>query len=424
MFSKDIYEELAYKFAYLSNLKPDNVKTRFDIFDTVLTDSFLHNFNPKRYMFYMEFLKALKDPQMLKKIIYENKLIKAKKEDEAKLLNEIVAKLNQLYTVTDKNMFANDDVFADYKREKIENENKQLVQRLGAVMEEYKPESKPSQSGTESADKNNQLITILQNTFQNTSNITGGAITEDEMKQNMQKIEAYQNDNNRDFKTYMSQIEKVKQNFENTSLLNDYKTKLQTVLEAPTGDDKMKARKLQDIINDIEDNEMTSIKSLEVTKEDRLIFVGITFMIRLLVLTIIDWSLTTNFVVNFFQAFMLYIGMYFVFILLIIVVVNLTYNVSIYNLYTDKHSLFTSLAGSLYYFYIIPGNFLGSSKRILIHLGLIFFMTIIALFISYNGTYTQDEINYDYSEKKRIKRQLNNFTLILWAFTSAIAMVL
>jgi hypothetical protein len=427
---KDIYEELAFKFGYLSDLKPDNMKTKFNFFDNILTETIVHDFNPKRYMFYIEFMKALKDPATLKKIIYESKLIKATKEDENKILEEIVKRLNQLFAVTDKNMFANDDVFAEYKKAKIQKEQEEVVKRLTDAMDEYILDDDKT---LKKEGASNNIIQNIKIAFGSTSNIkinggydmTGGVgERENELKAKKEILEALLNDNEIQLKDYDSKIDKLKDDYNTTNLLGEYKDKLKTVLDAPTGDDKIKARKLQDIISEIEDNDMTSIKSLELTKEDRLVFIGITFMIRLLILTIIDWSMTTNFVINFFQAYMLYIGLYFVFVLLFVVIVNLTYNLSIYKLYIDKHNLFTSLAGSLYYFYLVPGNMLGSGMRILIHLGLIFFMTMISLFISYNGSYTEDEINYNYAEKKQIKRQLNNFTLVLWIFTSILAMKL
>jgi hypothetical protein len=430
---KDIYQELAFKFGYLSDLKPDNMKTKFNFLDNMLTETFVHDFNPKRYMFYIEFMKALKDPATLKKIIYESKLIKAKKEDENKILEDIVKRLNQLYAVTDKNMFANDDVFVEYKRAKIQKEQKEVVKRLADAMDEYILDDKNNNTGTVVPPDKVQIIANIKKAFGSTSNIeingyygmTGGVgERENELKAKKEILEALLNDNEILFKDYDSKIDKLKDDYNTTNLLGEYKDKLKTVLDAPTGDDKIKARKLQDIISEIEDNDMTSIKSLELTKEDRLVFIGITFMIRLLILTIIDWSMTTNFVINFFQVYILYIGLYFVFVLLFVVIVNLTYNLSIYKLYIDKHNLFTSMAGSLYYFYLVPGNMMGSGMRILIHLGLIFFMTVISLFISYNGSYTEDEINYNYAEKKQIKRQLNNFTLVLWIFTSILAMKL
>jgi hypothetical protein len=119
---------------------------------------------------------------------------------------------------------------------------------------------------------------------------------------------------------------------------------------------------------------------------------------------------------------MLYVGVYILFILLIMTVVNMVYIMPIENLFKDDHSFATTIASVLYYFYIVPGKILKSFGRILLHLLLIVFVTIIALFIVQNNPQNEDTtINYDYSEKKNIRRQLNNFTLILWILTSIVA---
>ena len=69
---KDIFEELAFKFSNLADLKPDNVKTKFDFLSFALKEETVHNFNPSRYVFYIEFMKGLKDPDLLKNIIAES----------------------------------------------------------------------------------------------------------------------------------------------------------------------------------------------------------------------------------------------------------------------------------------------------------------------------------------------------------------
>lgn len=432
---KNFYEELAFKFSNLSSLKPDNVKGKIASFDFV-TEENVHNFNPGRYMFYLEFMKGLQDPEVLKNVIYESNLIKVKKEDESKIINEIVAKINQLHSVHDKNIMKNDQLYQKYRAEKVKNEDKQLTNRLEKVMEAYN--DKP--------DTNKAVNKILENTFNNSKSIsteqdtksqddtsaknTGGAadivdITEKdnallEAKQILANLE---NDNSREKENYLTKIHKLKEKFNNDSLLVNYRDRLKAVLDAPTGDDKLKAQKLQDIIYEIEDNEATSINVLQLSKQDILVFIGLTFLIRLISLQIIDWALTSNFVVSFPQAYSLYIGIYCILILLILVIVNLTYNFSIYKLYTDKHGLFTQLAGALYYFYIVPGNTWPAILRIAVHLMLIIFITVVSLFIAYRQN-DDNELNYDYSEKKRIRRALSNTTIVIWIFSSIVALFL
>ena len=91
---KDIFEELAFKFGNLADLKPDHVKSRIQFFNNMLKEETVHNFNPSRYTFYMEFMKGLNNPDLLKNIIYETKLIKNNKEEESKIIQEIIAQKN------------------------------------------------------------------------------------------------------------------------------------------------------------------------------------------------------------------------------------------------------------------------------------------------------------------------------------------
>jgi hypothetical protein len=85
--------------------------------------------------------------------------------------------------------------------------------------------------------------------------------------------------------------------------------------------------------------------------------------------------------------------------------------------------LFTQLAGALYYFYIVPGNTWPAILRIAVHLMLIIFITVVSLFIAYRQN-DDNELNYDYSEKKRIRRALSNTTIVIWIFSSIVALFL
>jgi hypothetical protein len=259
-------------------------------------------------------MKGLQDPEVLKNVIYESNLIKVKKEDESKIINEIVAKVNQLHSVHDKNIMKNDQLYQRYRAEKVKKEDEQLTKRLVKVMETYN--DKP--------DTNNAVNGILEKTFNNGKPISsseseqsgqkGGAIDitekDNALLEAKQILANLENDNSREKENYLTKIHKLKEKFNNDSLLVNYRDRLKAVLDAPTGDDKLKAQKLQDIIYEIEDNEATSINVLQLSKQDILVFIGLTFLIRLISLQIIDWALTSNFVVSFPQAYSLYIGIY------------------------------------------------------------------------------------------------------------------
>jgi len=499
---KDIFEELAFKFSNLADLKPDNIKTNFDFLSFALKDETVHNFNPSRYVFYIEFMKGLKDPDLLKNIIYENKLIKGSKEEENKTIEEIVKKMNLLYSIsgvtTNPNILKDDELYTRLKKELRKTENAELEKRIKNILniqnddvndeihrllteetkekESDKRDQKSKKREEELKKKieqleqqrlekqqleqqqlekqqleqqqlekqqlekleqqqleKQQLEKLEQQQLEKQQQ--GGAEEDsskfepknamDELAKNAaliaSKVDNVQNDNNDDTEKMKKNFKLIRENFKKNSHLYDFKNKLKYVLDTPSVDSKVKASKLRDIIIEIEEDDLTSINSLKLTKEDKLVFIGITFLLRLISLMIIEWALHTNFCVTFTQAYLLWLGLYSIFLLICIVIVNITYNYPIFKLYEGSHSLYTSIASAFYYFYFIPGNFLSSSLRIVIHFGVIIFLTIIAILIvdQNNNSIT---LNYDYAHKKKIIRSIGDFTLILWLFTSIIAM--
>ena len=99
---RSLMDELKYKFSYLNDLKPDNAKSLVQS-NNIVDDNFVHKINPTRFAFYQEFIREIqKNPELLKKIIYENKMIKHKKEDEDKMIENIVNNLEGLYRIPEK----------------------------------------------------------------------------------------------------------------------------------------------------------------------------------------------------------------------------------------------------------------------------------------------------------------------------------
>jgi hypothetical protein len=161
-------------------------------------------------------------------------------------------------------------------------------------------------------------------------------------------------------------------------------------------------------------------KSILINKQDRFIFILITFFIRLIALTIIEWALITNYIVNFFQAYLLYLFIYILLFILIIIFVNISYDGSYDSFETHQNNFYIGVASSFYYFYFIPGNF-SDIIRIAIHIGIILVITGIALIIK-NRDVKKNDIDFDYTKKKNINKSLNDISLIIWVFTSLVAL--
>lgn len=459
----NFYEELAYKFRNLSNLKPDNAKGQNDnFFKYTIGDNFVHKLNPTRYKFYIEFMKGLENPEVLKNIIYENKLIGLRKEEEKQIINEITSKMNQLYSLPynlNKDIVKNDELYARLKKELYEKESNKLKNRIKNIVHTYdigkidgtrkRRKDKVAEKNTTISNKIDEIIDETFGTTVKTTKVSGGDFANDDLqflqdipkkdndkisavkvinqniKNTEEKIKNAQDNIDNEKLIYKENIKKIKEKFKKDGLLHNYTDRLKFVLETPTSDNSLKASKLQDIVLDIEENEFTSIKNLRLSKEDKLVFIAITFLLRLISLVIINWSLNSNFIVSFKQAYVLYIVIYSILLLLIIVIVNMTYNYPIYKLYLDSHNVFTSIASAMYFFYIVPGYTISNSIRLIVHIGIIIiltFTTIIITELDNKKNDTEEVLLYDYTLKKKIRSNLNNFTLILWLFTSLVAM--
>ena len=416
-----LLEELMYKFSYLNDLKPSNSKNSIQTKNSI-DDTFIYKLNPERFMFYQEFMREIKqNPELIKKIIYENKLIKYKKEEEAKILENIINNFESLFAVsgipTDNNKS-----YLDARKAKVQNETKNIQDKLSSIISSQET----LDSGLYGED-NDKIMTkkkdLIKSTFQDLSGQEETKAEPPALKNGgMRRNKFYKGGSNKS-KDYKSKIKKMEQNFKGNSILKKYSNKLSDIHENDNIQDKTKAMMLKDVVNEIEEDKFVSIKSLDLSKEDRLLFVGITFVLRLICLGIVDWSLSTNFVSAFTSAFILYIAIYSLFIFLILIVVNMQYAVPIGELYTSDHSLFTAIAGSMYYFYMRPGHFLSSITRFIIHLGIIVSITVIALLIKDNNQ-KSGSLSYNYLEKKQIRKSVHNFTFLMWIFTSFIAMYL
>jgi len=426
MLFNNIYEELSYKFQYLPDMKPDNVKNRLQLFNNVLNDDFVHSVNPTRYSFYLEFMKALKNPEILKNLIYEYSLIKNDKENESEIISNIISNFSRLYNGNVPKKMMTDENDKEY----LQNKTNRIKDEINFISDKMKNIVKSDILSNEQNTKvTNNIETIVENTFQslnpianNSSSqpIKGGAEPQKPIYEQYQNLNnTISSNQNEDIKKYVENIQKLQKTQEN-GFLNKNKENLKTILESDS-DNKIKLMKLKDLMENIENNEAMSINNMKLTKEDRLIFIGITFLIRQINLWIIDWALYTNFVTNFTNTFILYIVLYTIFILLILSVVNITYNTSVFKLYTSQNNMFGIIASSLYYFYLIPGYTLQQSLRFVIHLGIIYTAIIIALLIKQKDENNNVQ-NYNYEIKKNIKRFIGDFTLLIWLFLSFIAM--
>ena len=589
--------KIQYNFKDISEFKPENKESSVD-FTNFIKDSDAHNFNPRRYNFYIQFMEGLNNPDILKNVLYANTVIKSKKEKENESIRKIVNGLQRLYmipTTTDnvtqseynqkkkeKRKHINENVTAKitnlvnsdnntsvnntadtrhtivssiinstfqdpivkkggkkgtrpspidvsvrkkvtFHKDYVENEsveNESAGEFLGQIADDPNNKADSTDStdkavSTDKADstgedstngqadpKNNSIIGLYYQKI--VSDITQITYNLNMISKKYKKIDKYLKEN--DVKT----SEKLKK--DSDKILNDSSNDLENIKQFVNGDDKdtqsvnisydnplisfinatdpifkqkntgvlpldiseenedeikptitgspattpksgtpiapksgipgtpksvtsgilkvpsklgskrggdyiledSEYQKLNDLVFDIENDTMRPITKLDISNEDRIVFIGVTFIIRFIALSLIEWSMNTNFISSFKQAFMFYCVIYISIFCFITIIVNIIYNYPLQQLYTDKSLV--DIPSMLYYFYIYTNG----PMRLVIHLIFILILMLIPFIINMGNNMT-DKANFNYETKKYTRNTLSRFTLVIWIITSLIA---
>jgi hypothetical protein len=152
---------------------------------------------------------------------------------------------------------------------------------------------------------------------------------------------------------------------------------------------------------------------------DRGVFIGVTFAIRMIALSLIYWSLNSNLVNNFQTAFIYYCIIYMIFFLFVIAIVNVIFYYPVTELFTNL-SLAT-LPNLLYYFYIHFNGY----NRLILHIIILSILMMVPFVLSLDKKFTEQydaNISFDYKKKSDIYNSISNFSLVIWILTSVIAL--
>jgi len=429
-FNKDEFQkflnELKYKFVNLEELKPSGVYASKGNSLNFINDEFVNNFNKKKYIFYQELNRILKsNPDVFAKIMYEKKLIKNKIEERKDLISKIVTEYNKIMSVTDKNALKDENLYQIKLDEIKDYEGKILINMIKNQLKEYYKDEDKEGKTIENNLKKTFGLDDENKKGEQSSTAGGDPFTEkleESIKNDENEIRKIKNEEDYKKVKYNENIDKMRDDYERDRPLQKYTEKLDVILNN-SSDNMKKTQMLQNVLDDIEDNETAN--AFKISKEDKLVFIGITFLIRLLSLSLIDWALNTNFVTSFKDIYILYVFLYSVFLLLIVAVVSVSYNQPVAQLYSGESSILSSMASTLYYFYLIPGEELQSARRIIFHLGILYFISIVGIIIQMTGDKDpeKNETRYDYYYKKKIRETLSSFTLATWILLSILAMM-
>lgn len=161
-----------------------------------------------------------------------------------------------------------------------------------------------------------------------------------------------------------------------------------------------------DILQEYKNHPLYSPDNQKVTYTDRLVFIGITFMFRAIALFMIDWGINTKVIHGFQTGFFYYFIIYTLLFLIWVLLVNIRKN----NLYF----------GMLFYY--INANYDKSVwTRIITHIALQLIILPIPLIVSDTSMASVSE-NDTFDKRERMLNTLSLFTLVIWGFTSVIAL--
>lgn len=181
---------------------------------------------------------------------------------------------------------------------------------------------------------------------------------------------------------------------------NQYLTGVKIKSAVATTDTTDKTGKKGGGLGDDDVEQFVGVKNI--TMNDRFIFVAVTYVVRLVCLFLIDWSISTNMVDTFKHAFLYYTGLYCLLIIFLTFVVSnneIGVQMLMYYMNTDANGY----------------------ARIMIHLFIIFLLLPI-LYIIQDPSTKNAANTTDYEYQQSISQSMSTFTMITWMLTSAIAL--
>jgi len=339
------------------------------------------NYN-SRYRFYTELLKIYnKNPKIIRKVYTKLNAIKDLNGMEKKLLSELIYYNNKLDNTTvggaSRASRGGSSILKGYKESKMRE----------VLKKDY---DMPNIS---------KLNKNINERNQDPSKETGDKITDF----NNQIDKYYDDRDDGEENLYNKKIKNESTDDENQALKNL---------------DKNIKKKIIEFENDPEN----TFNYLELTIEDRLVFIITTFFIRYLSLILIQWSVDINIIKSFEEGFFYYAVIYLAIFWFIVLFVNIDNTTKVD--YMNFDNFMNSIRSVFYYFYMGTNGI----TRLLVHSCIICVLLIVPIILNIKkSTYIEEENNdkdkniISYEERKKLSKSLSLFTIFIWVLTSIIA---
>ena len=416
-----------------------------NVADMIIDDYDLMKLNEERFNFYMELQKIIrKDPRILKIIMNLNNRIKMRKKKEKRLLNQLTRTLKNigknikgddgdkskiiesLQNVLIKNYNPdNKDNKQDFKATDLYKYliNKQSGGSAEEIIDKVRKELDEKEENSSTAktedkidrkdiiEKGRKLAKYISkegNVMQEEDKLRGSLALEYGMN-NLENLTG--NILNLNNANGVDKFERKKNGIED--FIDDY----YKAHSKPTKADVSKS--LQKALDKFEASPSNFLDNIKITREDRLIFIFVTFFIRYVTVLMVQWCVDIQIIKDFYQGFLLYAVIYIIIFWFMVMLVNINNIAPTTYMNTDTN--LGSLQSMFYYFYMGTNGV----SRLLTHSFLIVMLLAIPIILNIQEKKSDDpdEIvdTLSYEDKKKLVKTLSLFTIFIWVLTSMIA---
>ena len=187
-------------------------------------------------------------------------------------------------------------------------------------------------------------------------------------------------------------------------------------------DDDATNKKMIQKIKRFEDDPKNPLEELELTFDDRIVFIIATFFIRYITIIMVQWCIDINIIKTFYEGFIYYAVIYIILFWFIVLFINIDNGFDVK--YMNFNGFLNSVRTLFYYFYMGTNGV----SRLLIHTSLIIILIVIPIILNikknteFKPDGEQDGVKIlDFEERKQLSKALSLFTMFIWLFTSIIA---
>ena len=380
--------ELLFGFRNLTNIRDPKRNMFLNLGSFLMDDEYVRKFNPKRYAFYIKFLTGLSNPTTLYKFLYKTNESKIFHQELSNRISKITSGLSKLTPL----------------------QRIRVLKNLKILLN----------------DENNKYDSLINALDENTIKYTGGADTYTVKKPNL-PMENFIVDVNSVYPIIGNvppkSIDDIVINTDGTNDNNKIDSagniiKSRASRAKNVNDEQILA--LKKIYNKYKSVSQLSPDRLNITFIDRCIFIGVTFLLRLLSLSLVYWGLNSNLINNFKNAFMYYTLIYILFFVFIIGLVNIIFYYPIFELLGNPSINY--IPNILFYFY----THINGYSRLILHIVILLLLLFIPFILSLDDSkrkYVNENMNisYNFKLKDKIYKTISNFSLVIFALTSIVA---